>query len=385
MAAAQETTQETTEETQTGIGLLSTFEFKLGGYIKLDAIHDFDPIRNHDLFVTNTIPVGDSLASEFKGRTHLHARETRLILEATTNTSLGKLKLYVSTDFLGVGSTLRLRQAYGKWGNLLAGRSLTAFYDRRAVMHTLEFAIPNDVVSIETLDLQGPNSLSFVFASLIRWSQRISPRFVWNVAIEDPRADVTAPSGIVGEPVNRYPDLTTSIRYNSPRANWYLAGVLREVGFVGTNGYDDEVVAWGLNLVSRFRAFRKGGVGFKFAFGKGIGRYIQDLQGTGSDAAPDTSGALVALPAWGGGIGYRHWWSNTARSNVMYNVVDVDNSAGQTDNAFQRTQYVAVNLIWSPLPQVDVGGEYLWGTRKNKDGNRSEANRIQISFIYRIH
>jgi hypothetical protein len=44
--------------------------FKLGGYVKLDVIHDFDPIGSPDYFDVSTIPTDGS-----KGKsTHLHAR-----------------------------------------------------------------------------------------------------------------------------------------------------------------------------------------------------------------------------------------------------------------------------------------------------------------------
>jgi len=37
-----------------------------------------------------------------------------------------------------------------------------------------------------------------------------------------------------------------------------------------------------------------------------------------------------------------------------------------------------LDLIWSPIAPLDIGVEYLWGSRKNKDGNKGTANQLQI-------
>ena len=35
-------------------------------------------------------------------------------------------------------------------------------------------------------------------------------------------------------------------------------------------------------------------------------------------------------------------------------------------------------LDQSPIAPIDVGVEYLWGSRRNKDGNKGTANQLQI-------
>ena len=39
---------------------------------------------------------------------------------------------------------------------------------------------------------------------------------------------------------------------------------------------------------------------------------------------------------------------------------------------------MAANLIFSPAKRVDVGLEYIYGTRQNKDGQVGHANQIQL-------
>jgi hypothetical protein len=44
--------------------------------------------------------------------------------------------------------------------------------------------------------------------------------------------------------------------------------------------------------------------------------------------------------------------------------------------------YFAGNLVWSPIDHMDIGGEYLWGQRDNKNGDVGTARRIQFSTKY---
>jgi hypothetical protein len=41
-------------------------------------------------------------------------------------------------------------------------------------------------------------------------------------------------------------------------------------------------------------------------------------------------------------------------------------------------------LLWSPVTRVDVGAEFLWGQRANKDGTDGTARQLQIGAKYRF-
>jgi hypothetical protein len=53
-------------------------------------------------------------------------------------------------------------------------------------------------------------------------------------------------------------------------------------------------------------------------------------------------------------------------------------------NTYQRANYASANIIWLPVQRFGVGLEYLYGFRKNKDGQRGENSRIQMAFQYRF-
>ena len=47
--------------------------------------------------------------------------------------------------------------------------------------------------------------------------------------------------------------------------------------------------------------------------------------------------------------------------------------------ALDRTLYAAGNLIWSPVKQIDLGIESLWGQCRNRNDQSGHALRLQFS------
>ena len=122
----------------------------------------------------------------------------------------------------------------------------------------------------------------------------------------------------------------------------------------------------------------------QFAFGESFARYVEDLTGTNSDAALDVSGKLVALPTIGFFAGWQHYWTGCLRSNLFHGFARVSNSAGQSPDAFYQSEYVSGNVIWSPITDLDLGWEALWGNRQDKNRAYGEAVRFQFSTSFRF-
>ena len=59
-------------------------------------------------------------------------------------------------------------------------------------------------------------------------------------------------------------------------------------------------------------------------------------------------------------------WNERFTSSVGYSMVDIDNSVGQTADAYERGQYALVNLLYHPVENLMWGGELQWGERQNK-------------------
>ena len=47
-------------------------------------------------------------------------------------------------------------------------------------------------------------------------------------------------------------------------------------------------------------------------------------------------------------------------------------------------QRTSINLMWNPVPFVDIVVEFLAGTRVNKNGQRASASQIQSDWTLRF-
>jgi len=125
---------------------------------------------------------------------------------------------------------------------------------------------------------------------------------------------------------------------------------------------------------------------FALSGGWGIGRYITDLGAVGGqDAVYDpATNTLQALPVLSGYVGYEHWWIPTLRSTATWGTVYVDNLDFQAPDSYKRTHRLAANLVFSPTSRADLGLEYIFGTRTNKDGQSAYANQFQLVALLRF-
>jgi hypothetical protein len=142
---------------------------------------------------------------------------------------------------------------------------------------------------------------------------------------------------------------------------------------------NQRVTGWGVSVSGALRPREPVRLYAQFAFGEGFARYIEDLDGISSDAALDANGDLVALSTIGAFAGWNHRWTESLQSNLIYGFACVSNSAGQAPDAFHQSEYVSGNVIWSPLTNLDLGCEALWGNRQDKSRSVGEAVRLQFT------
>ncbi len=81
----------------------------------------------------------------------------------------------------------------------------------------------------------------------------------------------------------------------------------------------------------------------------------------------------------------QHWWGvGELRSNFTFGIVEVISPDFLVDDAYKRTLRFSSNLIWSPIPRIDLGAEYLWGRRENVGGDSGDATQLQVAVKYRF-
>ena len=126
---------------------------------------------------------------------------------------------------------------------------------------------------------------------------------------------------------------------------------------------------------------------FQLSAGNGLGRCVNDLPSIGNyDGIFDpNTGQLGRFDIAAGHTSLQHWWGEgELRSNFTFGIVEVISSDFLVDDAYKRTLRFSSNLIWSPIPRIDLGAEYLWGRRENVGGDSGDATQLQVAVKYRF-
>ncbi len=362
-----------------GNGIAKQFEvpgtgitIQLGGFAKVDYIQDFDPIGNEDQFKVNSIPVKGDPDDKLGGRANISARQTRISLDVRRQTTVGGFRAYVETDFFGAGTGLRMRHGYGEWAGLLGGQTWSTFQDISARPFTLDY--------------EGPDTEIFVRQPLIRYTGTPWEDFEWAVAVEDPDSQITNSNAVAGSGRNKLPDFVGRIRIKRPFGHLQLGGLVRQLRFVSAGGrIKESTVGYGFNLSGKTTLFQHDALMGHVGYGSGIGRYIEAFGGTGSDAVLTSSGNLKALHAWAFVLGYQHYWNKQFHSTISGGRAQLTTRSSQPGTAIKAASSAHANLVYQPFPLVAIGGEVIWGQRKNRNNRKGDAVRLQLSVQYKFH
>ena len=330
---------------------------KLGGFVRLDLIHDFDAIGSEDKFDPSTIPTD----GEPGDNTHLHAKWTRFNVDFGRPTRFGPARIFVETDFMSSDTSLHLRHAFGSVGPLLVGQTWSTFMD--------EDAIP------PTLNLEEPRAFLIIRQAMVRWTWVWSDRFLLAVALEEPDAEIESSEGVPGSSEDPLPDLTARARWNWGASHLQLSAFAGEARFRSDAGSKDDATIWGLNFTGKATTVGKDALRFQLAYGDGLARYD-----SGVAAAVDEDGRLEAIETFGVMLSYQHYWSERLSSHLIGSYGSQDNTAGQSPESIHAVEYAALNLVWEFAEGMSFGGEWLYGMREDNDGASGHDNRLLLVF-----
>ncbi|HVO49653.1 MAG TPA: DcaP family trimeric outer membrane transporter [Thermoanaerobaculia bacterium] len=355
---------------------------KLGGQVRVTAVESLDAIGTDDRFVTSSIPVEGSEAAGKGARTTLSAEASRFNFDFRTPTGVGAMRAFIEVGFAGSQGAI-LRHAFGQWDRWILGQTWSTFSDPEAE----PFGIDNE----------GLNAISLFRQPQIRYTAPLWDSVTLAAALENPAPDVTNASG-----VNLIPDVVLRLRW-TPQKGIGSLPVLGQLGHVqaavllrqirAESDVDHDQTAsrggFGLGVSGVLRTgwwSETDDIKFSTYFGKGIGRYITDLQTAGGqDAYFDlATGEMTALGVTAAYVGYEHAWSPTLRSTATLGWVWVNVLESQPNDALKYTRRFSLNLAWSPIPRLDLVGELLTGTRVNKDLQSGDATQIQLGSRFRF-
>ena len=351
--------------------------YKFGGYVKTDLIYsDYSGGSSagagRDFYIPGTIPVG----SGGESYTDIHAKESRINFSSNHNLDNGaKIRTFVEMDFLLSGQgdervsnsfAPRLRHAFFTYNNWLFGQTWMTFFNVGALPENLDFVGPAE-------------STIFGRQAMVRYTMGN-----WQFAAENPETTIT-PYGGGGRVVsddNMMPDLVARYNLSGDWGSFTVAGTLRELACDGCiAGVDDSTNGWGVSVSGKFNVFGKDDFRWMASTGSGMGRYMG--LNTVNGAVVDVNGNLKAIDSTGIFGSYRHFWSEKLRSNFTLGYLMVDNDTGLTGSGVTKdASSLHVNLIYSPVPKMDFGIEYMHANREIESGADGDLDRIQFSAKY---
>ncbi len=403
---------------------------QIGGLIKVDVIDDVSGANLNGVAI-DPVSVAIDGTPQAKRRRNLTmtARQTRFNIGSETPTRFGPLKSFLEGDFYGTGGTalitnsagFRLRHAYLSLGHVLVGQTWSVFQD-------LE-------VAPETLDLTGPVGNAYAIRQpQVRYTRALGSHGKLTLAIENAEGDFFGADHTANIPVgstmstrvlNQIPDFTARYVYQGSRVRLSVAGVLRYINldtggapqaFQGPNGsfnFAGKAATWGGGVqgTAQLKTWGNDTLTLQGNGGPGLGRYVMGPQDEAFAIGVAPYGSINANPGNGAVLGadgklrtiftvgatawYRHYWSKTLRSNASVGYEHWSDPASTLPiNYIETLMSAHVNLIWSPLPQVAFGVEYIHsylGLRGQTDANRilgygtsGAGNRIQFSAQYNL-
>ena len=364
--------------------------FSYGGFIKLDAmVTDTSDGEIPDgsvgrlFYVPSTIPVGAPAANEGTDA-DFGAQLSRFWLAADTDMDSGdKLKAYLEFDLFGGGSIngnevstntygLSMRQAYVNWtrqngSQLLAGQTWSNFQDTASLPDAVDFVGPTE-------------GTIFVRQAQIRYTK--GP---WSVAIENPETTITPFRNIgarISSDDNLMPDITARWQKKGDWGHLSVAGMVRQFAYENpASGIDDTATGGGVSVSGKFNVGKNNDLRYMATYGRGIGRYLGI--GIASDTVLDASGNLEPIDGYGAFAAWRHAFSSKLRGNVFYSMAHFDNDrtlTGLTVN--ERAQSFHANLIYSPIPKLDIGAELIFGQRSLENEADGDLRRLHTHVKY---
>lgn len=321
------------------------------------------------------------------GNYYASVRQTRFGIKNYFDTGIGELKTQFEFELFGTGvdagqTTFRLRHAYAELGKFGAGQTWSPFMDIDVFPNTLEYWGPTGMVffrniQIRYMPIQGDTRLT--------------------IALERPGA--SADQGIYANRIElqgvntRFPLPDLSAEYHHG-FNWgylELAGIVRKIEWKDQNNdqfdLSGDALGWGLNLSTNIKFGQSTVFKGQVVYGEGIQNYMNDapvdigIENNPGNATAPVKG--VALPLVGVVAFIDHSWSDKFTSSLGYSMIDIDNSEGQTNDAFKKGQYVIGNILYSPAKNCLMGAEFQWGDRENfRDGWSTSITKVQLSFKY---
>ena len=346
----------------------------IGGSVYATASYDFGGAIGSSGFTTYDINVPNNPGAN--QRLGADLSHSSLFLKLIGKSSVfGTYEVYVQSNFTGNegGYGFKLKQAYARLGNFMAGLTNSTFVD--------------PATEAPTIDSEGPTGQITSKNILFRYTTPRRQGWQGAISVEMPSASYT--TGDHAEATaQRVPTIPAYVQYGWGASNHVrLSAIFRDLAYRDlVTGKNHLQPAWGVHL-SAISGIDPAGVVRVFghvAYGTGIAKYVNGMSGNGWDLveSKDTAGELTAprMMAFTAGA----YFNITSRlmATASYSRAQTygcDYLGGET---YRYGQYAVVNAFYNVDSNLKVGAEYIRGWRTDYSGESGHANRANLLVQY---
>jgi len=358
-----------------------TTTYKFGGYVKFDAMFsdysDATPSQNaiiRQFYIPSQISVGNGLASS-DTTADFQARESRLNFRADTKTAGGdSITAFVEMDFfthadgneiVSNSSSPRIRHAFIKYNKWTFGQTWSTFQDVSVLPEALDFVGPAE-------------STTFIRQAMIRYTTGNL-----ELAVENPETFAIGDDGTSFVPGHdTIPDLIARYSFKFSGGSYIrVAGVVRSLNIDQQPiGVSVDETGFGVSVSAKFK-LGQNDIRAMVNYGDGVGRYV--ALGLARDAVVDTNlNSIETVELVSAFVSYRHFWNDQWRSNIMFGTIDIDLPVNTPATQTETASSFHVNLIYNPLPKLDIGAEIMYAERENLASVDGDFTRFIVSAKY---
>ncbi|MBS7670609.1 DcaP family trimeric outer membrane transporter [Croceicoccus gelatinilyticus] len=354
----------------------------IGGYVKMDAITARTSAGQlggdtflRDFLIPSTVPVGTGAGSGWD--TDFNARQTRFAIKTATPVAGKTLGTTMEMDFMVTSGgderitnsyTPRLRHAFVTYDGWTIGQTWGTFFNVGALPDTLDFigTTPGTV---------------FIRQPLVRYTTKSG----FSIAVEQPETTVTtATGGRVTPGDDSLPDVVLRFDKKAGKSAFSIAAIGRQLK-VSNDDFglgSDSTLGYGVSVSGKIGIGEKDDFRFMVNAGEGLGRYI-GLNIVNDAAIDPATGDLDAIASYSGFAAYRHVWGDKLRSTIAGSYFKADNPVALTSTSPTDTVWNALaNVIYTPVPKLDLGVEYMYVERENEAGLDGNLQKVQVSAKY---
>ncbi len=342
---------------------------KLHGFVCVNTYYDFKNSIDSDVFTVSRI----STTEENPQRLGFDPYHTRLGATIGHNLpKVGDTKAVVEVDFRGSSYTVRLRLAYIEIMGFVAGQEWSFFTDTGC--------------NPALLDINGGISRAFFRTQLLGYRRDINENISLGVSIENPVVTFQSLGG-EGETISQNtPDIPFYVKYSDSRGHIKAALLVRAMSY-GVDSQRNNEFGWGTQLSGNYLATKPLRLYAQAIYGKGIARYINDLNSQSLDLVLEegTTDQYQGLPMWGAAVGFNCALSSTTSLIGYLSSATIERVDGTAyDDLYHRGLYVGSTLLWKPLPKIELGAGFFYGTKEVMSGESASSNRLISTVIYRF-